>query len=551
MDKRLLSNSFLGLYLLLIAGLFAGYLTVSMVRVDTACQINGPSEIEIGRPNAIQGRLYSVRTGKVLESANVSLESSQTVSFNTYTSGWPRRSRASATELEQFSAPRGFFFGHIQPPRSVLGPKNSPAREPARHLVLRVDGPQFDRFSAEVETRFREYAPPETWWPDQTSRRPKSKTKPGRERWISRPKSPDVTVQLYPRNHELVQSLPGQLTLATFEAETGEPVSCDIALERNSGRLAETLPSEVTTDSLGLTTIELQPITDLAITVVLETCGTDAAQPIRKLRIPTVPAQVVTRLRKPLATEGGAISLTVDSITRSDKVIADLYRANAWFDTARMSPNQPNPSTPFKVPKVEGTPRLFRIQTYRSFYRAGNAWDAQYFVGMPDSGNPNRHRRGFAFVVKRLANQLDSKFISHLASNPRAYAGKSTDAYETWTGQLLRAMPRSFAAPPELLDTQAAATTQLNEWKASLQQRLFWLTAVAIVLGILIVIHRSIIGFRRRLDSEKTEPEPDLDESADTQIQSNAALTLGVQVFAFILLLGLFGYSLLLLLWYV
>jgi uncharacterized membrane protein len=107
-------------------------------------------------------------------------------------------------------------------------------------------------------------------------------------------------------------------------------------------------------------------------------------------------------------------------------------------------------------------------------------------------------------TVAYIAEQTDDAYFDYLADTDvlrNARAGRQT--HERWLRASLEAIPRHFARPEALFNSQESDRADLEAWKDDFQDDLMNVIVVALGAGLLVIAYIALVGYRRRREHQQ------------------------------------------------
>lgn len=559
LQSPLFRRGIIGLYVTALTVTIGVYIGVSMLEVQTAAFFRGDNTLEKGRTNGIRGVILNARTGQFRREIDVE--------FFLAESSDDKKRRKLGTLGTASPGRTGVVHSSLTVPSGV---------EPGTYrLGVRATGPEIERYTATTEVEVTPPSEETDRWLEAVSRLSNEERK---ERFSGDPvreTSGALAIEILPLDAEIPRGLPGTIYLVTYDAETGEPVPATVTFEEVEGigqwgGQAEA-PSKVRTDHLGLAEMSVEAAGGQKWTLSAEEMTDSEEAESRQGRatidLHTVASKMTLTLDRPYVGRDGEVTGHIHSLFRSGAIFVDLYRSDQWL-TAAAAPVGRGRRAQFTlpVPTIEGaSPWLYRIQTARGVYGTGNAWDIERVVAPASSGKSGM-RETLGRLVTLVADHRDEHpYFQHLADAERIakVTAARTDLTE-WTSAMLRALPRHYARPETLFNTQKGDRRALKAWIERFQADLMVPIVVALVGGLAFLLYIAIAGWRRKREHERHLRQIDDDlaaeaaESGDAPGEEDAQVESGTggDILAWLLavvalaVLAMFGLGLVLLLSY-
>ncbi len=542
----------IALYVVCLVALIVAFVSVSLMKVERAAYIQGPSALEKGRPNAMRGVLLDAPSGRFLTDTDVDLS----------LIAGAHRAPMSPEELAKSSTiaiatGRTAASGHVHM-RARVPTDTKPG---GYTLLLRAEGAQAKGFQTTRSVRVVERSVPADYWPERTERLPQgSDAKDAKT--LEKSQGP-VRIDILPDDGRISRGVASEVYLRASDRHTGEPVSVRVDFDKAEGMGTGKLPASVHTDKLGLVRVPVEAMGDQTWTLSTHTAtnaskgAADPSEPTSSVTVhlTTVPTQVSVQMNDVLAVAGEPLDGVVHSLFRSGGVMVDLYNADDWVDAAAYGIRPDQSGIRVRVPRLDKRAPLYRVQVYRSLYNPGGAWDIEYLVAS-DGRSLDDYQKAATTLSALLAKHTDDAYFDWLARSD-VFATAGRDELRRWIGAMLRAVPRHLDRPSALINSQKADRDRLDAWKAGVKSDLMLLTAVALLIGMAVVVYLVILGVRsyrkqnqllRDVEFEMSMDEADAEASSELdKTIGQANLVAGLQIFIVMATLVFFMLGLLLL----
>lgn len=505
----------IGLYVVSIFALVAGYFAVSTMDLESAMYLQASSTLQADTSNAARGIVMDVPTGRLYTNAKTTFAIGNT----------PIGSASTASH--------GHLHAELRPPASLAGPQK---------MTVTVTHPAIEEFRMDADIDVVAQPPPFVW-PKATSRLVDEK-KSTDAIWTG-----ELRVMAIPPEGEIPRGLPAVAYFLLVDAATNAPVRGTLQITKLEGMVEKALPTELTTDDLGLVKVSVTAATSLRFTI-------EASAGERKgsgtVRLSTVPSQFSVAPTSLVAVPGQPLTAQVTTLHRSGGILVDLYDGERWAAADAFGVGPSGAGVRVTVPADARGP-LVRLQVYQDLFDAGSAWDAQWLVVGP-SAAPNSCPAALDKVLALL--ETNSERFAGWAKAARAIAqGPAASARcGHWLQASLLAVPPQFVPAPLLLNTQQGDREELEGWRDEVQRVLIVATALVLLIGFGIVMLLVLQGLARRQQQVDTVRELELELATDEDLASPLPRVdldrwvLIVQTTIIVLTLFTFGASLLMLL---
>lgn len=506
-------------YVLLLAGLVGVYIHVATLDIAHSAYITGPAKFKtLGHRNALRGFVLDAPTGRMITGAKATFE---LVNDDT-------RQEIGKARSER----HGYFHAILRPLAEV----------PNARLAVTIESPRFDEaYEAEVELDFQSVAPLHVP-PDFVSRLPRDKR--DWRQHLDTEFDGELQVDAFPPNGELVRGLENTVWLRLTRKSDGAPIRGTITLDEVSGQSAEPLKRTYLTDELGFVAITFKPIGSHRWTVSARSeLGEVLEEGKGELAFTTVPAQFSMQLQKHTVTPGESARGKVDTLYRSGGFMVDLYNPHHWIGAAAygIANNQGGFEIDVPHPPLNDV-GLYRIQVYESVFQPGNAWESAYVLQTTDQGT-EACINALDALIDRMA-VWDADTWAAWRKQVELPPTMSRARCDRWVGAILAALPRSFAAPVMIVNTQQVDRAELEAWKDDVQSILLIGVILALLIGlasILVVIFSSAAERSRQQAFMNAEMAEFDDEFESVQTTKMARLAHIMRIVIIVGTLVLFG----------
>ncbi len=501
----------LGVYVALLFATIAVYIGLSTLDVHTAGYFRGASELERGRPNAVRGVILNARTGKFRREVEVAFWLRERGSGGESGDEWeahdvpPPGSLGRDPLAEARPGPGGLVHTVLQVPEAVEAGDYE--------LVVRADGPGIDAFSAATPVTVAAASDEIERWLPAVSR----VSDPERRQEVADgpvvDRQGDLAVDLLPPDGEAPRGLPTEMHLVTYDAETGEPVEAAVTFEETEGlgQWGQTadLPDRVETDAMGVAPVSVEAAGGQEWTVSAEELGGGDTSELRRgeatFEIHTVASQLSLSLERPYVGPRGRLRGRVYTLFVGDELLVDLYRGAEWLMPTSFALEGRSGRFEFEPTGVEPSEEwLYRLQLSRDFYGAGEAWDAAHLVALEEV-DESALREALGRTAELVAGHRDeSPYFRYVAEGGTiSQIAATRTQLEGWLTAYLEALPRHFARPGTLFNTQERDRERLEAWADELQSDLLIVIVIAFVGGFAVLAYVIVVGVRRTREHDR------------------------------------------------
>jgi|GEM_PF-5220238 len=566
-------------YVTCLVSLIFVYFVISGMAVPYSVYMQGPATLEAGTPNAIRGMLMDAMNGQTVyrvESAKLSLEDED-----------------GETILEKSITPGAGGLIHTQLEPAADTPPGEYQLVIDSKIIL--DEPRF-KSRAPVRIKAPEVPHPKVWH-EQKKRMPAQELERTRLGLIDG--SGPVRIDIIPREPILVRGLPGEVFLRTTVRDTGEPISCSLRLAEKKGLLESgSLPDAVKTDAFGLAKIRFAPTTthhwvlasdclpeghalakeeipqgdDIEEIEDVVVVNKGEVQAINKSRVQigTAPAQLALVAQHPWVHPGRDAVVATHSLFRDGSVLVDLYRGDRWVWAGSFGLDKHRGGGLISVPPVrDGNdgPDVYSAKVFSDIYVQGNAWDAVNLIGLETDGEEHVREALLALAKKHSeqpgADPERNRYMQWLAGSPDLLTTASGKQQKALLEMLLLEIPVHRQAPAVVLNSLDRDQKELAAWKNGIRDQLLGAIALAILIGLALLIMVVMWGiqqaqYKQRLlhEVELELAEQDLSDIEDgfvseAEILREGKLARAMAIFQGVIVVGtliLFAASILLIL---
>lgn len=514
------------IYVTCLVSLIFVYFVISGMAVPYSVYMQGPATLEAGSPNAVRGMLMDAMNGQTIhrvESATLSLEDQQ-----------------GKTIFEQSVSPGagGLIHAQIEPPA---------ATPPGEYqLVLDskiiVGDPRFTS-RAPIKITAPKNPHPEVW-PEQTKRMPAQELERTRLGLIDG--SGPVRIDIIPEEPILVRGLPGEVFLRTTVRATGEPIACALRLAEKKGLLESgELPDTVKTDAFGLAKVKFAPTTTHHW-VIASDClpegqapsegETSPKQPMEtiedlvvtnqeiqainksRVQIGTAPAQLALVAQHPWVHPGRDAAVATHSLFRDGSVLVDLYRGGRWVWAGSFGLDKHRGGGLIAVPSSSDSnegPDVYSAKVFSDIYVQGNAWDAVNLIGLETDGEEHV-REALLALAKKHSAQPDAdpernRYMRWLAGSPDLLTTSNSKQRRALLEMLLLEIPIHRVSPAVVLNSLDRDQKELAAWKNGIRDQLLGAIALAILIGLALLIMAVMWGIQQARYKQKLLHEVELE----------------------------------------
>ena len=513
----------LGAYLVCLVGLILAYFAISLQHVRWAVYMQAPEVLVRGAPNASRGLLMSAETGQIVARVHAA-------SLHLARGGqtWHLADVA--------PGPSGAIHTQLVPP-----PELEPGDDYELVFRARVAAGD-DPFEARAPITLAA-APPDAGsdWPARVERMPEKERARTYLGYV-RGEGP-VRVDVIPAQPVLPRGLPGRVWLRTVDRATGAPRACTIHFDNVHGSLDHgELPAQVTTDELGLTSLEASLATthqwklravcgeelDAQIGDLLEeeapdeedtsapepesadaddaddTDDADAepgepeAPPGSRatIQVGTAATQLSVRTREALAGPGEDVELGVYTLFARGGFYVDLYQDDRWVWAGSFGVRGGRGGGRLELPEELVGARdaqVYRAQVFHDIYMPGAAWDVAHIASAPADGADADAALDAAILrlLERHAAQPErdeerARGVDWLRTEPgqSSWRGADGEQRRALLAALLAEIPSHHDRPPALLNSRDADERALEAWKDQVREDLLALIALALLVGV-------------------------------------------------------------------
>ena len=446
-----------GLYVAILVGLIAAYISVSLVNIQVAAYIQGPQALIQGGPNAIRGFIMNAPTGQLFTGA--------TTRF--VLNPGPGQLIAGTGETEK--------HGYVHTTLDVSTIK-------AGEHTLEVDAthPLIEEFVASTGVTVVPEPTTRPWEvvTSRQSRGPGVLSQTQKSDWKG-----DLVVEPIGPSNELARGLPNQVTLRVVDQQ-GLPVQSKITFTKLEGPTESALPKELVTDEFGLATLTVQPIDSMRWTMRAD----EVAEPNRggagSVLFSSVASQFSLEMVKNFLSPGESVDGKVMTLHRSGGLMVDLYGGERWVfaDAYAITPAGAGLRV---VAPGSVKPKLWRVQVYDDVFAPGNAWDARWLAVSSDGSCRSAIDPTLTLMA---ADSRHTKFVEGVRKVMVAGKPLSEMQCDALLGALLRGFPPHFEEPTLLVNSKAGEEQELEVWKAEVKQWLHVLIGIALLVAFAVVM---------------------------------------------------------------
>ncbi|MEZ4458194.1 MAG: hypothetical protein R3E66_00420 [bacterium] len=446
-----------GLYVAILVGLIAAYISVSLVNVQVAAYIQGPQALIQGGPNAIRGFIMNAPTGQLFTGAETRF----------VLNPGPGQLIAGTGETQK--------HGYVHTTLDVSTVQAGPHK-----LEVDAKHPLIDEFVASTSVTVVPEPTTRPWEiaTSRQSRGPEVLSKEKSSDWKG-----DLTVEPIGPNRELARGLKNLVTLRVVDGE-GLPVQAKVTFIKLEGPTEGELPKELTTDEFGLATLQAQPIDSMRWTLRAD----EVAEPHRSgegsILFSSVASQFSLEMVKNFLAPGESVEGKVTTLHRSGGLMVDLYGGQRWVfaDAYGITPN--GAGLRVEAP-TSVKPKLWRVQVYDDVFSPGNAWDAQWLAVSTDGTCRSAIDPTLTLLA---ATPRHARFVEGVRKVMVAGKPLSEIQCNDLLGALLRGFPPHFDEPTLLVNSKAGEEQDLEIWKEQVKRWLHVLIAIALLVAFSVVM---------------------------------------------------------------
>lgn len=482
-------------YVLCLVGLITAYFHVTTMDISYSAYIQGPAVFRAGEASALRGVVMDARTGRtLLNIRSLRLEL--------------RDAEGLARDLGGAAAgPSGMIHFSARVPAGV---------KPGTYtLVMRAD---IDGAAEPFETGgpVRVEAPPEVK-PLASAPLPEGESRLIKEMESGQEtvdpgvyeRSGAVRLEVVPSRLELPSSIPGRFWVRTIDAETGEPLRCDVQLKREAG-LGSALPASVKTGLVGLAAVPIKPVSAQTIKLTASCPSAQEGQPARQgtaqVYAAAVASEVSLQLKEPAVLAGSKTGGVVQSLHQSGAILTDVRDLDGrWLSAAAFGLGEGASGVRVTPPGPLGAEpaRIVRVQIYTSLFRQGVGWDAQHLLSV---GNGQSRGEVVMWLIRRLAAQPGaSRAYAYLSGRNAALLSQlDLKQLNELTFAALADIPARFDEPVIVLNNQKADRDKLEAWKADQRAALLSMILLAGLIG-LGALAVAVLGYLSASDARRRE----------------------------------------------
>lgn len=505
-------RSVIGLYVLTLALLIGAYIGISTFRVETATYLRMQSPIEKGRPNAMRGAVVETATGRFRRDVQLALNFGRDVEGS--------NSTGKDRSLGEVASDRwGVIEAAVKVPESV--------EEGRGTLKLELTGPNLPTFRASRDVSVVKSGDRGLDWPERTPRLTEKEQNEAIRRAVTESSGP-IAVDILPRDGELVRGLESPFFIRTYERETGRPIRAKVRFETIEGvgkwgamHDGNGVPSEITTDRMGLARVSLSPVGGQKLELVAQELGKQeeaAGRGEATVRLHTVPAQFSLSATDRLVPGGRPLKGRVDSLFKSKRLFVDLFNGRDWIAARSVPVHRRRAEIDLKIPEQRDPHWLYRLQIYKGMYGAGDAWESAWFVRSKGNDTAD-YRNAIEKLSEFIAEHGDDRYFTYLreavpdAENARV----DRDTWQRWLEAAALALPRHFEPVAPLFNTKKGDEELLKAWQQQTKGRLMLIIAAALVGALGVLLYIVIHGLMERREHNRRLAEVDL-EMADAEV---------------------------------
>ncbi|RAL23902.1 hypothetical protein DL240_07075 [Lujinxingia litoralis] len=543
LQRPLVYRSAIGLYVLIMISLITASVAIGNRDVRSALYLTGSSTWQPHQPQALRALFFDAAVGTNLAPDHFE------VHWNT----------PNAPPLAKGEAGPGYFIHLNIPPIDRLAPEQHDSEQHEVCALAKRDTFPDMRACWEVDL-----LPPAETLDEALNRAIGTTTSRDPNQHTRHPVLQDdnpaseLVLQLGPADGELVRSLPDRIWLRVLERSSGAPVQARIELTRVRGLAQGPLTTSLTTDPLGLASLDLTVLTELELTARLyhldEELSPEASprEPATfTLRLTTVPAQLSLALPKPYIVAGEPLEGLVHTIRPGAPFMADLFEGTSMIAANAYGTSQSRGGFSLPTPPTDQIGPLARVQVYSSFFNPGDAWDVAHVLVLDDNSSQTLFRTTLALLQHLQELEPNAHWAPLIArlQEPSYRKFQSLDRLRPLLTYALSRLPRDFYAPQPLLNTRQQDRQALQLWKDELQQDLYRMMLLVFGLGLLIVCYFVLLGVRRHRHESRLLAEVELE--LEGPIHTNRAAKLEdlvtmIQVIIVLATAALFGLGIIL-----
>jgi len=477
-------------YVLVLCGLIAAYISVSLVHVKVSAYIQGPVALIQGGPNAIRGFIMDAPTGRLFSDAQTSYilnpGASQVI--------------AGAGKTEK----HGYVHTVLDVSTAVAGPQT---------LKVVATHPLIKEFEAETSVDVVEPAPT-TPWLKFTSRGTED-TKSAGKKGDKNPEQSDWTgtlrVEALSPHVELIRGLANSVAFRAVDLE-GRPVPAKIEFTKVEGPIDGPLPETLETDEFGLFTLEFKPVGGIRWGIKVTSLDTEnPAEGAGDLTYLTVAAQFNLKMQQNFVTPGEIVEGQVNTLHRNGGLLVDLYADDRWVFAGAYAIGAQGAGLRAHAPGSV-KPKLWRVQVYEDVFEPGNAWDSKWVAVSRDG----TCRSAIDPTLSLLAeNPRHTNFVEGFRTKMLSGPPMPEPRCNQLLGELLQGFETHFVESTLLINSQPAAEADLDTWKSEVKSWLVILIGIALFVAFTVVMFFVAQGVAAAQHQRRMMEEVDFDLEGD------------------------------------